>query len=294
SGSGGCEGGAGGGDHGWRLRPDRWASCRDPRRPGRPRPPGRSHRRDRGGAPASLGDRLRRAARLSSENSAALLGSSGRRGARGGRPGVFFRGGVALPRGAGRGRPPGAGGGGRGPGAGRGGGRGGLAIYGRAGVGKTRLADECAGQAAASGHPTQRVAGSRTTALLPLGAVASLLPDGPGPLGPDGQVNAVALFEQTRQALHDRHRGHRLVTVADDMALLDAASLALLGYLAAQRAIFLIATVRTGEPVPDLLTDLWRDGWLERIDLHDLSRAHVDTLLHLALGGPIEAGAGQE
>ena len=172
--------------------------------------------------------------------------------------------------------------------------RAGLAIYGRAGVGKTRLADECAGQAAASGHPTQRVAGSRTTALLPLGAVASLLPDGPGPLGPDGQVNAVALFEQTRQALHDRHRGHRLVTVADDMALLDAASLALLGYLAAQRAIFLIATVRTGEPVPDLLTDLWRDGWLERIDLHDLSRAHVDTLLHLALGGPIEAGAGQE
>jgi hypothetical protein len=172
--------------------------------------------------------------------------------------------------------------------------RAGLVIYGRAGVGKTRLADECAGQAAASGHPTERVAGSRTTALLPLGAVVALLPDQLGRLGPDGQVNAAALFEQTRQGLHDRHRGRRLVTVADDMALLDAASLALLGYLAAQRAIFLIATVRTGEPVPDLLTDLWRDGRLERVDLHDLSRAHVDTLLHLALGGPIEAGAGQE
>src|SRR5215471_10729794 len=171
--------------------------------------------------------------------------------------------------------------------------RSGLAIYGRAGVGKTRLADECAGQAAASGHPTERVAGSRTTALLPLGAVVALLPDGPGQPGPDGQVNPVALFEQARQALHDRHRGRRLVTVADDMALLDPASLALLGYLAARRAIFLIATVRTGEPVPDLLTDLWRDGRLERVDLHDLSRANVDTLLHLALGGPIEAGAGQ-
>ena len=172
--------------------------------------------------------------------------------------------------------------------------RAGLAIYGRAGVGKTRLADECAGQAAASGHPTERVAGSRTTALLPLGAVVALLPDGPGQLGSDGQVNTVALFEQARQALHDRHRGRRLVTVADDMAQIDPASLALLGYLAARRAIFLVATVRTGEPVPDLLTDLWRDGRLERIDLHDLSRAHVDTLLHLALGGPIEAGAGQE
>src|SRR5690349_15380172 len=89
-------------------------------------------------------------------------------------------------------------------------------------------------------------------------------------------------------------RGRRLVIVADDVALLDVASLALLGYLAAQQAIFLIATVRTGEPVPDLLTDLWRDGRLQRIDLHDLSRAQLDTLLHLALAGPIEAGAGQE
>ena len=170
----------------------------------------------------------------------------------------------------------------------------GLVIHGRPGVGKTRLADECRDQAAAAGHPTERVVGSRTTALLPLGAVAALLADGLGRSGPDGQVHTPALFEQTRRALHERHGGRRLVTVADDVSLLDDVSLALLGYLAVQGTIFLIATVRTGEPVPDLLTDLWRDGRLERVDLHDLSRAHLDTLLHLALGGPIEAGAGQE
>ena len=85
-----------------------------------------------------------------------------------------------------------------------------------------------------------------------------------------------------------------MVTVADDVSLLDAASLALLGYLAAQGTMFLVATVRTGEPVPDLVTSLWRDGQLERIDLEDLSRVQLDTLLHLALGGPMESGAGRE
>ena len=166
----------------------------------------------------------------------------------------------------------------------------GLVSHGRAGVGKTRLADECRQQAAAAGHPTERVAGSRTTALLPLCAVVALLAGGLGRSG----VDAVALFEQTRRALDERYQGRRLVTVVDDVSLLDAASLALLGYLAAQGTIFLVATVRTGEPVPDLVTSLWRDGRLERVDLADLSRTHLDTLLHLALGGPIEAGAGRE
>ena len=170
----------------------------------------------------------------------------------------------------------------------------GVVIYGRAGVGKTRLADECRQQAAAAGHPTERVAGSRTTALLPLGAVVALLADGLGRPGPGGGIDMVALFEQTRRALHERYHGRRVVTVADDVSLLDAASLALLGYLAAQGTLFLVATVRTGEPVPDLVTSLWRDGRLERVDLEDLSRTHLDTLLHLALGGPMEAGAGRE
>src|SRR5215469_9203846 len=170
----------------------------------------------------------------------------------------------------------------------------GLLIHGRVGVGKTRLADECRQLAAAAGHPTERVAGSQTTALVPLGAVAVLLADGPGRPGPRGLLDTAALFEQSRRALHQRYGGRRLVIVVDDVPLVDSASLALLGYLAAQRTIFLIATVRTGEPVPDLVTGLWREGRLERFDLADLSRAELDVLLDRALGGPVEAGTGRE
>src|SRR5215813_10978535 len=170
----------------------------------------------------------------------------------------------------------------------------GLLIHGRAGVGKTRLADECRQLAAAAGHPTERVFGSRSTAGLPLGAVAALFTGGLGLPGPDGQLDTAGLFEQSRRALHHRHGGRRLVIVADDVSLIDSASLALLGYLAAQGTIFLIATVRSGEPVPDLVTGLWREGRLERVDLADLSRADLGTLLHLTLDGPVEAGTGRE
>src|SRR6516225_3436442 len=170
----------------------------------------------------------------------------------------------------------------------------GLMIHGRAGVGKTRLADECRQLAAAAGHPTERVFGSRSTAEVALGAVAVLLTGELSRPGPDGQLDTAALFEQSRRALDQRHGGRRLVIVADDVPLLDSASLALLGYLAAQGTIFLIATVRNGEPVPDLVTGLWREGRLERVDLADLGRADLETLLHRALGGPVEAGTGRE
>ena len=170
----------------------------------------------------------------------------------------------------------------------------GLVIHGRAGVGKTRLADECLRLAAAAGHPTERVVGSRTTSRVPLGAAAVLLDDGLGRRGSDAHLDTAALFEQTRRSLIQRHGGRRLVTVADDMGLLDSASLALLGYLAAQGTIFLVATVRSGEPVPDPVTDLWREWRLERVDLEDLSRDEIDSLLTEALGGPVEAGTRRE
>src|SRR6516164_9058494 len=170
----------------------------------------------------------------------------------------------------------------------------GLVIHGRAGVGKTRLAEECRRQAAAAGHPAEQVTGGRSTVLVPLAGVAGLLTGGLGLPGPGGQLDPAALFDQTRRALQQRYGGRRPVIVADDVPLLDPASLALLGYLVAQRTIFLIATVRAGEPVPDMVTSLWREGRLERVDLEDLRYADLGSLLHETLGGPVEAGTRRE
>ncbi|HEY5012535.1 MAG TPA: AAA family ATPase, partial [Acidimicrobiia bacterium] len=167
----------------------------------------------------------------------------------------------------------------------------GMLIHGPAGVGKTRLADECRATAEAQGHATERIVGSVTAAALPLGAVAPLL----GSAGLAGGAAAVSdpvrLFDDAARAVSERAGGGRLVTVVDDIHLLDDASLTLLSHLLARAVIFLVGTVRTGEPVPDLLTGLWRDDRVVRVDLEALSRESVDTLLHLVLGGPMEVGA---
>src|SRR5215470_15987888 len=80
----------------------------------------------------------------------------------------------------------------------------GLVIHGPAGAGKTRLAEEYRQRAAAAGYPAERVTGSRSTALVPLGAVGMLLGDGLGRAGPDGQPDTAALVDQARRALRAR------------------------------------------------------------------------------------------
>src|SRR5262249_28889594 len=50
----------------------------------------------------------------------------------------------------------------------------------------------------------------------------------------------------------------------------------------------LFATVRTGEPVPDAVTALWKDEGCSSLELQPLSRSETDALLALALGGAVD------
>jgi DNA-binding CsgD family transcriptional regulator len=157
----------------------------------------------------------------------------------------------------------------------------GIVLAGAAGVGKTRLADEVRATAADHGWTAVRAIASRTAAGTPLGALAHLLPPDAGTAEPAARFVAVA------EALRDAS-GAQQLWVIDDAHLLDGASLVLLTQLVASRLVFLLMTVRSGEGMPDALTALMRSEPVVRLDLPTLERDELETLLHMALGGPVD------
>ncbi|MFN8016656.1 MAG: AAA family ATPase [Acidimicrobiales bacterium] len=152
-------------------------------------------------------------------------------------------------------------------------------VYGPAGVGKTRLADECLRRAEHAGARTARIVATGAAAALPLGAMAPLLPRDLGP-----EVAPADLLARTCEEVSgDR----RLLVMVDDAHLLDGSSAVLLTQLADLGAIELLATVRTGEVAPDAVAGWWRSERARRFDLGELPVEAVGHLLGTVLGGPV-------
>jgi len=160
----------------------------------------------------------------------------------------------------------------------------GIVLAGTSGVGKTRLADECLELAAKAGFATVRVSATRAAATIPLGALAPLLPALEGSGGPD-------LLARAASALAGLADGRPLLVLVDDAHLLDDASAALLHQVAVDAGIFVVATVRNGEPVPDAVVALWKDGHAERLDLKPLGQKETDELITHVLGGRVDGGS---
>jgi len=156
-----------------------------------------------------------------------------------------------------------------------------MLLHGPPGVGKSRLADECRSAASAGGFSTTRVTASLAAASLPLGALAAILP-----IDLDVAASPSNLLDRTVVEL-DRLRSEdgQLVLMVDDAHLLDNSSAMLLSQLLDAEAVFLIATVRDGEPLPDAVAAWWRDERAERVDLTDLDRNGTEAMLIAALGG---------
>jgi ATP/maltotriose-dependent transcriptional regulator MalT len=165
----------------------------------------------------------------------------------------------------------------------------GVVLAGPAGVGKTRLALECRDIGAKSGFATAVAFASRAANGIPLGALAPILP----PIDVAAE-RGVAMLQQAREGLQDIAGDRPLLLVVDDAQLLDDASALLLQQLVQAQAAFVVVTIRSGEPVPDPVVSLWKDGLAQRIEVAPLDREHVDQLVVEVLGGPVEGTTLQE
>jgi DNA-binding CsgD family transcriptional regulator len=162
-----------------------------------------------------------------------------------------------------------------------GGGRAGVVLAGGPGVGKTRLVREAVGQTEQRDHVACWLTTNRAAASIPLGAFAHLLPAGRAP------ANPLALLGRVTRSLGARAQGRRLVLGIDDAHLVDDVSAGLVQQLAGTGQVFVVAALRTGEPAPDAITAVWKEGLADRLEVHPLGQQHVEELVSSVLGGPV-------
>lgn len=158
----------------------------------------------------------------------------------------------------------------------------GVVIAGEAGVGKSRLAREALVDAGGEGWTTQWVGASETLARVPFGPFSPLF-------GARHRGGSDPL-DRLRDGITRRNGGavDRFALVLDDAHSLDPESAGLVHRLALTADFFLIVTVRTGEQMPRAVTELWKDGPLERLELQALPRPEAEELVHRLLGKNVD------
>ena len=77
----------------------------------------------------------------------------------------------------------------------------------------------------------------------------------------------------------------------DDAHLLDEHSAIVLHRVVVRRLAPAVVTFRTGEPIPDTVTSLWKDDHLPRLDLAPLDIVDTTGLIARVLGGPVDTAS---
>ncbi|GAA5051294.1 DNA-binding CsgD family transcriptional regulator/predicted nucleic acid-binding protein [Thermocatellispora tengchongensis] len=158
----------------------------------------------------------------------------------------------------------------------------GFLIFGPAGVGKSRLAEECAERAVRHGRRVGRAVATAAAASVPLGAIAHLLPAQVDLSDPVAGFAAVA-----RLLSRPGSDSSATVLLIDDIHLLDATSAVLLRQLMDAGVAFLLGTVRSGGPPDTIVTALSGGDAVHQVDLAEFERPEVEILLERVLGGPV-------
>ncbi|MGH3522365.1 MAG: AAA family ATPase, partial [Mycobacterium sp.] len=154
----------------------------------------------------------------------------------------------------------------------------GVVLVGEAGVGKSTLARAVAQAVKSRGLTVQFVLGTETSKAVPLAAFYWLM-----------TLHAVrepAVMLSAAQRTLEQEKS--LVVVVDDAHLLDPLSATLVHNLAAGGSTRLIVTIRSGNPVPDAVTALWKERLLLRLDINAFTRAQTGELARRVLGDAVE------
>ncbi|MBV9090410.1 MAG: AAA family ATPase [Mycobacteriaceae bacterium] len=151
----------------------------------------------------------------------------------------------------------------------------GVFLIGPAGVGKTTLARTVTKSLHSKVH---WVACTESSRSIPLGVFAHLV-------NPSTSRDPIALMASARDSLIGQEN---TVIAVDDAYLLDQLSAALLHQIAVDRAGHILATVRSGEAVPDAVTALWKDGHLLRYELEPFTKDESIALVESVIGGTLE------
>jgi DNA-binding CsgD family transcriptional regulator len=164
----------------------------------------------------------------------------------------------------------------------------GCVLAGPPGSGRTTLGRACLRMATEGGADTVEVTATRSAAEVPFGAVAPLLPVPGEPQDADSIDEPVDHLRRSLAALAGRTGDRPVVVFVDDAHLLDDASATLVQQVAAADTAGIVATVRTGEPAPDPVVALWKDGITDRVELDRLGPDVVAGVLEGVLGGPVD------
>ena len=168
----------------------------------------------------------------------------------------------------------------------------GVAVFGEAGVGKTRLVGEAVTAWREAGGAVEWVRATEAARTIPLGSLSHLLAPAGGPAD-DHEVHERAdLLHLALARLRERAPGGDgpgLLLAVDDAHLLDNLSVALLHLAVTQSPTRVLIGVRTHEPLPFGLNALWKDELVTRIDVAPLGRDATEELVLAILGDAVPA-----
>ena len=161
-----------------------------------------------------------------------------------------------------------------------------VVLTGGSGVGKSRLASESAATLTVDGWAVIRVAASAMLSATPLGALIPAI--SPGRDAIDVVVrDSLAIFDLVRESVDRLANGNRVIMVVDDFSLLDPLSMTVIIQLVAADVVRLIATVPSGESLPDAFVSMWTDDSALVVEVVPLRIAQVEALLGSVLGARV-------